>query len=83
MRSKFAIVSLILGIFSFIQLFGTEKACLAILFGILALMEIKKEGLTGKSLAIIGMILGVAYILIVIIFLPYLLEILSKLASFK
>lgn len=83
MKSKFAIVSLILGILSFIQLFGAEKACLAVLFGILALMEIKKEGLTGKSLAIIGIILGVAYIVIVIIFLPYFLQILPKLASFK
>lgn len=80
MRSSFAVASLIVGIFSFIQLLGAEKAILAIIFGILALREIKKNEITGKSLAIIGIVLGVIYIVIIIALLPYLGPMLSKLA---
>jgi len=80
MRSGFAVASLIVGIFSFVQLLGAEKAALAILFGILDLREIKGEELTGKNLAIIGIVLGIAYIVILIALLPYLSQILSKLA---
>jgi hypothetical protein len=43
MRNEFAVASLILGIFSFVQLLGVEKAALVIRFGILALREIKGE----------------------------------------
>jgi hypothetical protein len=60
---------------------GAEKSFLAVLFGILALREIKKEGLTGKSLAIIGIALGIAYIAVLTAFLPYLMQIISKLAT--
>jgi len=42
-KSKWAIISLILGIVSFIQLLGIERAVLAVIFGILALKEIEKK----------------------------------------
>lgn len=72
MRNEFAIASLLLGIFSFIQVLGIEKAALAILFGILALREIKKEETSGRNLAILGIILGVIYVVLVLSVLPYL-----------
>jgi len=58
-KSKFAVVSLVLGVFSFIHLFGLEKAALAIIFGFVALNEISKEPeLKGKGFAWIGIVLG-------------------------
>jgi len=58
-KSKFALVSLVLGIFSFIHLFGLEKATLAIIFGFLALNEISQEPeLKGKRFAWVGIGLG-------------------------
>lgn len=75
MRSSFAIAS----IFCFIQFFGAEKAILAILFGILAINEIKKEKLTGRNLAIIGILLGIIYIVLLILLLPYLTHLISRL----
>ena len=73
--SEFAIVSLTVGILSFIQLFGAEKGIAAVVFGLLALKRITPESkLRGKALAIAGVILGAIYILgtivIVIRFLP-------------
>lgn len=69
MKNKFAIVSLILGAVSFLQLFGAEKAILAIIFGILALKEIKSTPqVSGKNLAIIGIILSMIYIATAIFF---------------
>jgi len=80
MRSSFAVASLIVGIFCFVQFLGAEKAILAILFGILAFREIKKNEMSGKSLAIVGIVLGVIYIVIIIALIPYLGPMLSKLA---
>ena len=80
MRSSFAVASLITGIFCFITLLGAEKAILAIIFGMLAFREIRKEEMTGKSLAIIGIILALAYIVVLIVLLPYLNQILPNLA---
>lgn len=58
-KSKLAIISLVLGIFSFIHLFGLEKAALAVIFGFLALNEISNQPeMKGKSYAWVGIILG-------------------------
>jgi len=66
-KSKFAIVSLVLGIFSFIHLLGMEKAGLAIIFGFLALNEISKEPeLKGKTQAWAGIILGTVTLVLTI-----------------
>jgi|YNPMSStandDraft_1061717.scaffolds.fasta_scaffold507872_1 hypothetical protein len=77
---KFGLVhlSLILGILSFIHLFGMEKAILAVVIGALAL----KEESDGKKLAWIGIILGLVYLLIIALILifkfPKLISILEK-----
>ncbi len=81
MRSSFAIASLLVGIFSFLQFLGGEKAILAILFGILALREIKEKGFTGKYLAIGGIVLGIIYIAILVIFWPFIMKLVFNLAS--
>jgi hypothetical protein len=78
-RSSFAVASIITGIFCFFQFFGAEKAILAIIFGVLAFNEIKKENLTGRNLAVIGVLLGIIYIVILIAMLPYLTQLMSRL----
>ena len=66
-KSKLAIVSFILGIFSFIQILGLEKAILSIVFGAVALKEILSDPeLKGKNYAYLGIILGSLYILVLI-----------------
>ena len=67
--SEFAVASLAVGAASFITLFGVEKPLLAIIFGLLALKKIIKEGdLRGKWMAVTGTILGsIALLLIVYI----------------
>jgi len=81
-KSKLAIVSLVLGICSFIQLLGIEKAVLAIVFGNLALKEINQAQLTGKKNAYAGIILGSIYILVVVVMIfikgPYLVSFLAR-----
>lgn len=58
--------SLTLGILSFLQLFGLEKALAAGIFGILALNEMKKDDtLGGRKNALAGLILGGLYIVVV------------------
>lgn len=61
--SGFAIASLILGIFSillgWVPFFGWILVILAIVFGILALINIDKGLNSGRGLAIAGLILGV------------------------
>ena len=71
MRNEFAIASLVLGIFSFIQLLGIEKAALAVIFGFLALREIKREKMSGRNLALLGIVLGVVYVVAVLYYLPF------------
>lgn len=78
MRSSFAIASIAIGICAFIQLLGAEKAILAIIFGVLALREIKEKELTGKYLAIAGIILGIIYIILLISILPAIMKILPR-----
>ncbi len=58
-KSNLAIITLILGLVSFIPLFGIILGILAIILGILSLNKIKKEKLSGKKTTIIGMILGI------------------------
>ncbi|MFH0701192.1 MAG: DUF4190 domain-containing protein, partial [Candidatus Woesearchaeota archaeon] len=70
--SGFAIASLVLGIFSillgWIPFFGWILVVLAIVFGILALVNINKGFNSGRGLAIAGFILGaVGFILAVIV----------------
>jgi len=83
MISEFAIASLVIGIFSFIQLWGMEKPLMAIAFGILALRGIKKSEMRGKNLAIAGIILGIiaiiAITIITIAFFPQLKQMMLKL----
>ena len=57
-KSGFAVTSLVLGILSFIPLVGVLLGVLAVLFGILALRQIKKQVFQGKDLAVAGVILG-------------------------
>ncbi len=67
-KSKLALASFILGIFTFIHLLGLEKALLSIIFGSIALKELfKSEELKGKSYAYAGIILGFLYVLILAI----------------
>jgi hypothetical protein len=69
MTSEFAIASAVMGIISFVNLLGLEKALIAIMFGAFALKGMKNQpGLGGKKLAIVGILLGTgAAILMVII----------------
>ncbi|MBI4655752.1 MAG: hypothetical protein HY746_03280 [Elusimicrobia bacterium] len=63
MKSKTALISLLLGILSFIHLFGIEKAAMAIIFGTIALkegLEDKKSGYMAKS----GILLGLLYLVV-------------------
>lgn len=67
MKSKLAMVSLVLGLVTFINLFGMEKAIAAIVFGAIALKEIvTNQELKGRNFAYAGIILGSLYILILV-----------------
>ncbi len=64
--SGFAIAALVFGILSFVQVVGIEKSLAAIIFGALALRRIKKdERMHGRKLAIGGIMLGAAYLILV------------------
>ncbi len=81
-KSKLALVGMLVGISSFISLLGIEKAALAILFGTWALKEaIDEKG--SKKLAWAGILLGLAYIVVltvlVIFYFPTLIELVEKL----
>lgn len=75
--SEFAIVSLVLGIISFLNFANMEKAFAAMIFGILALRRMKtNEQLKGRGMAVAGIILGsAALILIVVLLVKFLPEI--------
>ena len=72
--NEFAIVSLVVGILSFVTLFGLEKAIIAIVFGILGLRRISRNTqLRGKALAITGIVLGsIAVVLLIVLGLYFL-----------
>ncbi len=81
-KSEFAIVSLVLGLISFLQLFGAEKALAAIAFGVLALWQIKTNPQTsGRWLAVLGIALGILYIIVTLIMLPQLIKMVGRLAG--
>ncbi len=81
MKSKLALISLLLGIFSFVHLFGIEKAVLAIIFGTWALKESSKT-LKSEKIAWFGISLGLAYIVVILImvifYFPKLITFLEK-----
>ena len=67
----YAVFSLILGIISFVQLMGLERALAAVIFGVFALKGINKnENSKGAKYAYWGISLGIAYlaVLAVIVF---------------
>ena len=61
-KSKIAVIAMVIGIVSFLNLLNIEKAILAIVAGWIGLKEIKDEAKTGKGFAIAGIVLGSLYI---------------------
>ncbi len=70
-KSGFAIASLVLGILSFIPSFGVIFGIIAIIFGCISLSQIKRNNLSGKGLAIAGIILGIIGILFTVAFIGF------------
>jgi len=58
--SGFAVASLVLGLIFFLPF----TSILAIIFGIIALNDIKKKNLDGKGIAIAGIVLGAIFFVI-------------------
>jgi hypothetical protein len=65
-KSKLALVSLLLGIFSFVHLLGIEKAILAIIFGVWALKETIEIG-KSKKVVWSGILLGLLYLVVIVV----------------
>lgn len=65
-KTKIAIISLIASLLSFLNLFGIEKAVLAILLGYIALKEVSAEQMKANRLAFLGMTVGTAYIVFIV-----------------
>jgi len=61
--SGLAIASLILGILSFFPGLGILIGIIAVILGIVALINVKKEKLKGRGMAIAGIILGILGVL--------------------
>ena len=82
-KSKLAIASFVLGAVSFIQLFGLEKALVAIIFGAVSIKEIATTKVPGRNYAYAGIILGSLYVLVLTIILvikgPQMISLLMKL----
>ena len=78
-----AVTSMILGLLSFVHLFGIEKAVLAVVLGGLALREIMPGFEKGKKYAWAGIALGSFYIAILLAITvvkgPQLLQLIGKL----
>ena len=67
-RNKLAIIALLLGIFSFVNLFGLEKGLMAIIAGWIAIREIRENSeLSGKGMAWAGVILGALSMVVITI----------------
>jgi hypothetical protein len=63
--SEFAVASLTMGILTYINLLGIERAIPAIVFGVLALWRMKADDrLTGKNFAVAGVVLGVVGLIV-------------------
>jgi hypothetical protein len=63
-RYPLAVMSFIIGIMSFVHLFGLEKAVLAVVLGKLALDDATQNTGKPRTMAAIGMTLGIIYIVI-------------------
>jgi hypothetical protein len=66
-RYPLAFTSLIVGILSFVHLFGLEKALLAITLGGIALKSALPGEEKGKKFAYIGIVLGSLYVVTLIV----------------
>lgn len=77
-KSGFAIASLVLGLMFFIPLLGAFVGILAIIFGVISLVKIKNEGLSGKGFAIAGIILGSIGIIFTIVLYSFLFSMTFK-----
>ncbi len=67
-RCRLAIIALLLGITSMINLLGLEKGVMAVIVGWLAIGEIKNQpSLKGKGMAWAGLILGVLSIITILV----------------
>ncbi len=67
-RCRLAIIALLLGITSLINLFGLEKGVMAVIVGWLAIGEIKNQpSLKGKGMAWAGLILGALSIITIVV----------------
>lgn len=61
----YAVISFVLGIISFFQILGLERALLAVVFGVIALKKMNEdEKLKGRKFAYSGIILGIVYLII-------------------
>lgn len=63
-RYPLAVMSFIIGILSFVHLFGLEKAVLAVVLGKLALDDATQNTGKPRAMAVIGLMLGVIYIVV-------------------
>lgn len=82
MKSKLALISLILGVSSFVNLLGIEKAVLAVIIGTWALKESDRTA-GSKRLSRIGIVFGILYLVVittaVIVFFPKMTHLLERL----
>ncbi len=65
-RYPLAIVSLVVGIISFVQLLGLEKALLAVVLGWVAVKRATPDQAAGKKYAYAGIVLGALYVVVVV-----------------
>jgi len=78
-----AVTSAVLGLISFVHLFGVEKALLAVILGWFALKEIMPGFEKGKKYAYAGIVFGSLYIAVMVIITiikgPKIIELIGKL----
>ena len=75
--NSFAIISFIFGLLFFIPL----APLIAIIFGFLALSQIKHTKESGKGFAIAGIILGFVWIVLLLLLLVFVLAVFSEMMS--